>query len=91
MEMNEPAEFQILRKFIISKCQEKGISVEHLAQASDCNITELKGFEQGLFILATDKLTKLIQALSITNEELISTLGQKSAGRFIQGLGFNTA
>ena len=75
-----------LRQLIISKCQARGISIEHLAQVSDCTITELKGFEQGLFILTIDKLAKLIEVLSISDDELISTLGDESANRFFQKL-----
>ncbi len=71
-----------LRQLIIMKCQARGISVEHLAQVTDCTITELKGYKQGLFMLSIDKLSNLIKTLAISDDELVAAIGKESASRF---------
>ncbi len=80
-----------LRKLIIDKCQARGIALEHLAQVSDCSITELKGYGKGLFILDTEKLTRLLQVLTVTDDELISALGIEHASVYIRGRNSNLA
>jgi hypothetical protein len=71
-----------LRQFIISKCRSMGISIEHLAQVSDCTLTEIKGFAKGLFILDAEKIVRLLESLSVTQEELEKALGDDIAAYF---------
>ncbi len=73
-----------LRQLIVSKCRDKGLSVEQLAEISDCSLTELKGYTQGLFILDDTKLARLLQTLSVTREELEAAIGGEEADRYLK-------
>ncbi len=80
-----------LRQLIISKCLAKGISVEHLSQVTDCSLTELKGYKEGLLILGTDKLINLIRVLAISDEELVAAVGTTTAAELIKLRGSSSA